>query len=383
MDEGARLVGKEAHNAAHDGRGIGQREATELRGAHVGLFAAGGAGHEGGEVIFLGKGRVACGGRRGLGSRGLDGAACELGSDGLGGGFGIGGRRGFQSLLLFRLRAVGGVSEGKLRLHQAAHEAGADTTAAALGCGGICGCRCSCGGSAGLLGHECSGGGVELHGFVRARGLDELAGVRDDDTALHGLHELDHLGVGKARDVVDDGGANTDGRLRNLDVACVDRNDGAALRECTDDGKHALGLLVRRDRREARTRGLAAHIDDVGAGIEHCHAARNGGVDVEVAFVTVAERVRRDVEHAHNAGTVELELVLSAAPGLGIVSHGDPFASRAAPGGRASDRLRIGSYCIHTRGQVRSGAGASRKPRGATGNGAVEGLREHLLPTSR
>ena len=50
VDERAGLVGQETHDAAHDGRRIGQGEAAELRGGHVGLLAAGAAAHHGCQI---------------------------------------------------------------------------------------------------------------------------------------------------------------------------------------------------------------------------------------------------------------------------------------------------------------------------------------------
>ena len=52
MDERAGLVGQKAHDAAHDGRRIGQGEAAELRGGHVGFLAAGAAAHHGGQSVI-------------------------------------------------------------------------------------------------------------------------------------------------------------------------------------------------------------------------------------------------------------------------------------------------------------------------------------------
>lgn len=42
-------------------------------------------------------------------------------------------------------------------------------------------------------------------------------------------------------------------------------------------------------------------------------------------LATVAEGIGRDVEDAHDARAVELQLVFSAAPNFGIACHEDPF----------------------------------------------------------
>ena len=82
MDECAGLVGQKAHDAAHDGRRIGQGKAAELRGGHVGLLAAGAAAHHGGQAVI--------GLRCGLGGLGR---GLGRGRDGLGGSSLLGGRR--------------------------------------------------------------------------------------------------------------------------------------------------------------------------------------------------------------------------------------------------------------------------------------------------
>ena len=51
MDERAGLVGQKAHDAAHDGRRIGQGKAAELRSGYIGFLTAGTAAHHGGQVV--------------------------------------------------------------------------------------------------------------------------------------------------------------------------------------------------------------------------------------------------------------------------------------------------------------------------------------------
>ena len=52
MHERARLVGEEAHHATHDGSGIRQREAPELRGRHGRGIATRGTGHDARQLVL-------------------------------------------------------------------------------------------------------------------------------------------------------------------------------------------------------------------------------------------------------------------------------------------------------------------------------------------
>ena len=196
------------------------------------------------------------------------------------------------------------------------------------------------GGLALLLGHKGGGRGIELHRGTLAHGLGELARMHDDHAAGARLYKVDHLGVGESGDVVHDGGAAAHGRLGDLNMARVDGDDGALLGERAHHGQHATGLLIGVDRRKAGTRGLAAHVDDVGTLVEHLEAVLDRRIGIEM-LAAVAERIGRDVEDTHDARAVEPKLVLAAAPDLGILSsHVRPFAlpCRTAP---AESRERI------------------------------------------
>ena len=162
----------------------------------------------------------------------------------------------------------------------------------------------------------------------------KFACMHDHHAAVVRCHEVEHLGIGEARHVVDDRGAHAHGSLGDLDMARVDRDDSPALGKGTNHRQHATSLLVGRDRRETGTCGLAAHVDDVGAGVEHLEAVRDGRLGIHV-LAAVAKGIGRNVEHAHDARAVKLELVLPAAPDLGVVSHRCPFENRT---NRRSDR---------------------------------------------
>ena len=156
------------------------------------------------------------------------------------------------------------------------------------------------------------------------RGSRKLARMHNYHTAVVGCHKVEHLGIGEARHVVDDRGTHAHGGLGNLDMTRIDRDNGAALSKRTNHRQHAARLLVGRDGREAGARGLAAHVDDVGAVVEHLEAVRGGGLGIHV-LAAVAKGIGRNVEDAHDARAIKLELVLPAAPDFGVVSHRCPF----------------------------------------------------------
>ena len=85
VNECTGLVGQEAHDTAHDGSGVGQREAAQLRGAHVRLLAAARTRHDGGKLVLGFRGLSGSSVRSGLDGICLDGGAGELGGDGLSG----------------------------------------------------------------------------------------------------------------------------------------------------------------------------------------------------------------------------------------------------------------------------------------------------------
>ena len=284
-----------------------------------------GASHNSGERIRLGLGGI--GNNRG--SRGLDGRTGKRCTDSLGRrsvGWRLGGVR-HLGVLSGSILALGGLLlvvflghdvcrkfvKGKQGLDQAALGIAAFARRDRTLCG-----------SAGLLGHKSSGRGIQLHGGVRMRGSRKLARMHNHHTAVVGCHKVEHLGIGEARHVVDDRGAHAHGGLGHLDMARIDRDNGTTLSKRADHRQHATCLFVGRDGREAGTRGLAAHVDDVGAVVEHLEAVRDGGLGIHV-LAAVAKGIGRNVEDAHDARAIKLELVLPAAPDFGVVSHRCPF----------------------------------------------------------
>ena len=137
-------------------------------------------------------------------------------------------------------------------------------------------------------------------------------------------------------------------------MARVDRDDSALFGQCAHHGQHAASLLVGIDRGKARTRGLAAHVDDVGAGVEHRQAVLDGGIRVEV-LPAIAKRIGRHVEDAHDARAVKAELVLSAPPCLTIVRHEHPPKMPAPPRSGAGGGVALQSvFLLYPRTRART-----------------------------
>ena len=149
--------------------------------------------------------------------------------------------------------------------------------------------------------------------------------VHDDEAAVRRRGGFKRAGHLEAADVVEDVRAERSHLGHDLRLGGVDAHDESFLHESLDHGNDAAALLFKRDAGfvEARTRGLAAHVDDVGAGVEHRQAVLDGGIGVEV-LPAIAKRIGRHVEDAHDARTVKAELVLSAPPCLAVVRHEHP-----------------------------------------------------------
>ena len=112
-----------------------------------------------------------------------------------------------------------------------------------------------------------------------------------------------------AANVVDDFGSGFDGATGGSGVEGVDGEDGvrALLQDGSDDGEDA-GLFFGRGKWSGvGAGGLTADVEDVGAFVEHGEGLGEGAVGgvfggVEVA--AVGEGVGRDVEDAHDEGSL-------------------------------------------------------------------------------
>jgi len=105
----------------------------------------------------------------------------------------------------------------------------------------------------------------------------------------------------------------SDGGARRFRFVSIDRNHRIRLSEQNtfDDRNNAADLLPRRDtgvgsngrKRNSGTRGFATDIENVGAFLDQADAVLNGcgAVGKEAA---IRERIRRDVEYAHDEGAL-------------------------------------------------------------------------------
>ena len=87
----------------------------------------------------------------------------------------------------------------------------------------------------------------------------------------------------------------------------MDSGTGASRASCSTTGSTRLSSSARCQRLRARARGFTADVEDVGAVRNHPQAVRDGARRIE-AHAAVGERIRRDVEDAHDQRTfAELE----------------------------------------------------------------------------
>ena len=92
-----------------------------------------------------------------------------------------------------------------------------------------------------------------------------------------------------------------DRRLGNLDLVSVDRNGHPSLsRQMLDHSLGTADLLGHRDGFMARSRRLAADVENVRAFADHHHGLGDGGLSV--VEPVAAERVGTHVDDAHHIG---------------------------------------------------------------------------------
>ena len=146
--------------------------------------------------------------------------------------------------------------------------------------------------------------------------------VHDDEAAVRRRGGFKRAGHLEAADVVEDVRAERSHLGHDLRLGGVDAHDESFLHESLDHGNDAAALLFKRDAGfvEARTRGLAAHVDDVRAFV--AHAVRPGdGVLKAVVGAAVGKGVRRHVQNAHDerVEAVDLEDLGATAPDAGAL----------------------------------------------------------------
>src|ERR1700730_3743958 len=86
-------------------------------------------------------------------------------------------------------------------------------------------------------------------------------------------------------------------------MAAVDRDENTRLSQGTNDGDDTRALYLGRGWRGTGTSTLAPHIDNVRALVAHRESGGDRGGRLDPA--TIAKTVRRNVQNAHDAGTIE------------------------------------------------------------------------------
>ena len=147
------------------------------------------------------------------------------------------------------------------------------------------------------------------------------AGVHEDGAAVELGAGGGHGGVPEvAADVVDDLGSGFDGAAGGGGMKGVDGEDGFGFlfEDGLDDGEDAGLFFFGGERGGVGAGGFAADVEDVGAFVEHGDGLGEGafgGVLGGVEVAAVREGVGRDVEDAHDEGSLaERESAGSQAP---------------------------------------------------------------------
>ena len=164
-----------------------------------------------------------------------------------------------------------------------------------------------------------------------------LAGVHSHNTATILSGNPHHLGVFEARDVVEDVRACVKRGSRDTRMARVHRDEHAALGKRPHHGNDTSNLLVLPHRGKTGAGGLAAHVDEVGAFVEHL-VGPGKCLAQGVVRASVAERVGRHIEHAHDAGASQIKRACAAVPLLRQLSHVAAPPSREARGHGPQER---------------------------------------------
>ncbi len=149
--------------------------------------------------------------------------------------------------------------------------------------------------------------------------------------ALHVHQHHRHPGIGgrvqralltQAEDVVDHAGAGLHGRSHHLRLEGVDADrHGGAGRKLFDHRQHALQFFFHRHRRGTRAARLATDIEQVGALLHQLQAVGHGRVGA-VVRATIGERIRGDIDDAHDPGAVQAQDAAGAVELGGDIEHG-------------------------------------------------------------
>ena len=87
----------------------------------------------------------------------------------------------------------------------------------------------------------------------------------------------------------------------------MDSGTRGARRQTFDDGQHAPAFVFDAERLGAGTGGLPTDVQNIRTLRLELKPVRNGGIGCKIA-ATIGETVRGDVDHAHDAGSIEREV---------------------------------------------------------------------------
>ena len=132
-----------------------------------------------------------------------------------------------------------------------------------------------------------------LHGRRLALHVHETDGALAIPHRVYGIRRLEGLHV------IDHGCSRLQCSAHDRGPTRIDRN--AKIVDFFQHRQHALQLFDLGHGRGARTRGLAADVDDVGAFRGQLAGVLHGGVWLEKQ-AAVGKRIGRDVHHAHDQG---------------------------------------------------------------------------------
>ncbi len=140
------------------------------------------------------------------------------------------------------------------------------------------------------------------------------AHVHQADAACRvGRHHVQRARLTQGLDVVDDVDAQVERRAHDLGLVAVQRDRNAEPDRLAQHRQHTRQLVVERYRIGPGAGGLAADVEQVGALAQQALAVRERAARAGMTS-TVGERVRREVDDAHDPGTGQVDLVPGGAP---------------------------------------------------------------------
>ena len=163
-------------------------------------------------------------------------------------------------------------------------------------------------GNSGRFKHGCLGGEILLHlchyivvRRVLLHGRRLALHVHDDAARIARCGHLDHSGIAKARNVVDDGCAGLHASACNLGMTRIDADAHALFSQGAYDIDGTREFFFYGYGSRAWTGRLPAHVDNLGTRLEHCTSVCQGRIEI-VMLPAVRKRIGSDVKDAHNNG---------------------------------------------------------------------------------